>query len=729
MRCKVRSFLAALMALGTLSILATQLHVKTAAAVAFGEDDRRAVARAKGTEGGAIGLVFYQAASGQFAAGTGFLVSPCHVLTAYHVAAGGERVDETTASTFYVGDGKIGPDFPDLNRFAESSPARPVLWGRYVRLNEESNLLVRAQSVERNGWEDWALLELEKCFGGKPYNYGYLELAPVSTREIMKGGANIAARSVGLPGDKSARSLWEDPTCRLIGQIYASGWQHDCITIPGNSGGPILIKDPVTGEDRVAAITVSHIAVEGLSVDASDALVLKRDDPNYYDYLAIAVPVAGLIERIAPYLAQDARVLAFLGRQKTDDHYSSGDSEQAIADLATAIAANPKQPELYVLRAIWNRYAGRDDEARVDLAQTLAIDGDFAPARYLRGRMELEKGDAESLTIASGDFSAIATRHAESPDVLLYRGITESRSLSYDKAIADFDRVLKRQPKSAVAVNERGDAWKGLRNYERALTDYSQAIGFASDWPEAYRDRGYLYHLLARNEEARVDFNRAIKLNVRDAEAWNGRALVWLADGRTSEALSDFNRAIELMPQSGAYHANRATARLINGDAKRAVEDFRRAVQLEPGEPFVHLLLFVAQARAGDLEGAKTALARHADSTNAGTWPRPIVDLFLDRGSVEAVEQAAKVAALKKDVEGQRFDADFYIGQWALISGDEEAAASRLKSVCDSRLREYLEFDIARSDLDNLGTLAESPARIPTVTEKPRQNVPTGSKR
>lgn len=727
MRWKVRSFLAALMALGAFSVLAAQLQIKPAAAVSFGEDDRRQVARAKGTEGGAIGLVFYQAARGQFAAGTGFLVSPCHVLTAYHVAAGGERVDETTVSTFYIGDGKIGPDFPDLNRFADASPARPVVWGRYVRLGEESNLLVRAQSVERNGWEDWTLLELDKCFGAKPYNYGYLKLAPVSTREIMKGGASLAARSVGLPGDKSAKSLWEDPTCRLIGQIYASGWQHDCITIPGNSGGPILVKDPVTGEQRVAAITVSHIAVEGLALDASEALVLGRDDPNYYDYLAIAVPVAGLIERIAPYLADDARVLAFLGRQKTDDHYGSGDSEQAIADLGTAIAADPGKPELYVLRAIWNRYAGRDDAARADLAQTLMIDENFAPARYLRGRMELEQGDAESLKIASDDFSAIAARHADSPDVLLYRGITESRSFSYDKAIADFDLVLKRQPKSAVAVNERGDAWRGLRNYERALADYSKAIGFAGDWPEAYRDRGYLYHLLARNDEARGDFDRAIKLNARDAEAWNGRALVSLSEGRIAEALGDFNRAIELMPQSGSYRANRATARLIDGDARRAVEDFRRAVQLEPGEPFVQLLLFVAQARAGDLEGAKAALARSADGINAGNWPRPIVDLFLGRGSVEAVEQAAKVAAQTKDVEGQRFDADFYIGQWALISGDEEAAASRLKSVADSRLREYLEFDIARADLDSLGMLTITPASGPT--EKPHQNVPTGSKR
>ena len=141
----------------------------------------------------------------------------------------------------------------------------------------------------------------------------------------------------------------------------------------------------------------------------------------------------------------------------------------------------------------------------------------------------------------------------------------------------------------------------------------------------------------------------------------------------------------------------------------------------------MHLLLFFAQARSGDLEGAKTALARHAESIEAANWPRPIVDLVLGHGSVDAVEKAAKVAAQKKDVEGQSFDADFYIGQWALISGDEEAAALRLKSVYDSRMREYLEFDIARADLDNLGTLAGSPTRTPT--EKPRQNVPTGSKR
>jgi hypothetical protein len=68
-----------------------------------------------------------------------------------------------------------------------------------------------------------------------------------------------------------------------------------------------------------------------------------------------------------------------------DDHYSSEEAGQAIGDLGAAIGADPKKAELYVLRAIWDRYAGRDDEARRDLEKVLALDADFAPARYLRG--------------------------------------------------------------------------------------------------------------------------------------------------------------------------------------------------------------------------------------------------------------------------------------------------------------------------------------------------------
>ena len=721
-----------------LGILATsELVIGPAAAVTFGEDDRNPVARFKGAESGAIGMLFYQVtgagpdpASGQpgageqFAAGTAFLVSPCHVLTAYHVAAGGERVDPTRTSTFYAGQGEIGPDFPDLNRFADASAAHPVAWGRFVHAAEGGSLVERTQSVERNGWEDWALLELDTCLGGPNYGYGFLKLAPVTTGEIMQSAARMKARSVGLPGDKSVLSLWEDADCRFIGQIYASGWQHDCMTIPGNSGGPLFVADPVTGEQRVAAISVSVIAVEGLETADSYDLVLPENDPNFYDYLAVAVPVSGFIDRIAAYLPADSRVRDFVARQKHDRPYNGSqaeDAERAIADLTRAIAASPRQAEPHLLRAIWDRYADRDAEARADLTQALALDDDFAPARYLRGRMSLEQGDEAGLKAAFADFSLLTIDHKNAPDLRLYRGIAASRLKQYDQAIADFDATLKRQPRSAVAANERGDAWRALRDYDRALADYTKAIDFAFDWPEAYRDRGYLYHLQARYQEARGDFDRAIRLNRDDAEAWNGRALVALAEGNGAKAISDFSRALKILPQSGAYYANRATARLIEGDVKRAIADFQQAVIHDPEEPFLRLLLFVAEARNGAREEAEGRLAAYAAEREIPAWPRPIVDLFLGRGSIAAVEEAA-AKATGDEAAGQRFDADFYLGQWALLHGDEDSATARFKSVYDSRMREYLEFDIARAELDELARIGDSAALAP------RKTVPTGSK-
>lgn len=702
-------------AVAALAFLAVHLGATPAAAVSFGDDDRRAVARQQGAESGPIGMLVHEAGDGQFAAGTAFLVSPCHVLTAYHVAAGGAQVDESKTSTFYLGQGALGPDIADLDHFAIATRAKPVAWGEFIHATDSSALLVRTEAVERNGWEDWALLKLDTCLGAPEYGYGYLKLAPVTTRDVLRGGASMPARSLGLPGDKTVATLWEDPSCRILGQIYASGWQHDCVTIPGNSGGPLLVRDPVSQETRVAALSVSVIAVEGVDTEASYGMTLAVDDPNYYDYLAVAVPVAVFAARIQPFLPADARMRDFVAGPGADRHYrtsSKDQAEQALADLGAAIAAAPTRADLHVLRAIWGRYAERDAEARGDLDRALALDAGFGPARYLRGRMALEQGDQAGLKAAFADFSLLAVDHADSPDLKLYRGIAAARLKQFDQAIADFDSVLKHQPKSAVASNERGDAWRALRDYDKALADYGRAIDFAHDWPEAYRDRGYLYHQLARYPEAVGDFSRAIRLNRHDAEAWNGRALVWLAEGEIDKAVKDFSRAIELLPDSGSYYANRATARMIDDDLDEAIADFQLAVAKDPEEPFLRLLLFVAESRDGQRADAQGRLAAYAKAHQDQAWPRPIVDLFLGQGSIDAVEQAAAEAE-GDEALGQRFDADFYLGQWALLHGDESSAAARFKSVTDSRLREYLEFDLARAALDEIGTPGKQAALDP----------------
>ena len=73
--------------LGALLFALVTVVSTTSFAAGFGADDRLPRVREKGTLYGAIGLMVHSNGI-ESEAGTAFLVSPCHVMTAYHVVAG-----------------------------------------------------------------------------------------------------------------------------------------------------------------------------------------------------------------------------------------------------------------------------------------------------------------------------------------------------------------------------------------------------------------------------------------------------------------------------------------------------------------------------------------------------------------------------------------------------------------------------------------------------------------
>ncbi|HEX9447777.1 MAG TPA: hypothetical protein VF920_07345, partial [Dongiaceae bacterium] len=225
-----------------LSLTAAWLLTSPAVAVALGGDDRLPVPRIKGSAFGPIGLMVLDQGLDDAVAGTAFLVSPCHVLTAYHVAGGGKPISEKAVAHFYLGQGTIGPDFDDARQFAEETTAHPVVWGDYVPNEDGSSPLLRAKAMLQNGWEDWALLKLDRCLGDEKTGYGFFHVLPMTTRDLSRKGDGLRISSIGLPGDKPLRRLWWDPHCRIVGQVHDSGWQNDCVTVPGNSGGPLLLR-------------------------------------------------------------------------------------------------------------------------------------------------------------------------------------------------------------------------------------------------------------------------------------------------------------------------------------------------------------------------------------------------------------------------------------------------------------------------------------------------------
>ena len=188
-------------------------------------------------------------AASHYRAGTAFLVSPCYILTAYHVIFGRRRTrpdqERDYSATFRVAGTR--------------SRAVPVEYGE----------------VQRFTGRDWVLLRLDSdadhpCAGENP-GIGWTRLAPLTTADAMQTTVSIA----GYPGDKPANMLWRQDSCRLYeksGNIETDGmWTTDCATLPRASGSPIFfIRDNVL---NVVALMHGHIGIE-------TADVLPNWDPN-----------------------------------------------------------------------------------------------------------------------------------------------------------------------------------------------------------------------------------------------------------------------------------------------------------------------------------------------------------------------------------------------------------------------------------------------------------------
>jgi V8-like Glu-specific endopeptidase len=198
--------------------------------------------------------------------GTGFLVSPCYVLTNYHAVFGldPDAWQAPHRVSFTVGDGP-------LQRTVQGSPA---FWGAF-----------NAQ-VEH----DWALVKLDECVGGAP-EFGWMELH-------AQPAASMRGRQVALaafPSDRPRDRLWLQPSCRVRAvQRGSDKILHDCAVVVGASGGPII--DPYLPTPAVVAIQCGEL-------NASRELI-SAYDPRYAN-TAVTVAEIFQTEGVEATLAAD----------------------------------------------------------------------------------------------------------------------------------------------------------------------------------------------------------------------------------------------------------------------------------------------------------------------------------------------------------------------------------------------------------------------------------------
>ncbi|MDH3715505.1 MAG: tetratricopeptide repeat protein [Gammaproteobacteria bacterium] len=259
-----------------------------------------------------------------------------------------------------------------------------------------------------------------------------------------------------------------------------------------------------------------------------------------------------------------------------------------------------------------------------------------------------------------GDLSAVSWATLYSARGRAYIGRGE-----FQRAVADLDAALRLNPLSANAYNSRGAVRHAQGEFELAVEDYGRAIELFPNYAEAHRNRGRSYHFLSNLDRAVVDYGVATSLNPWDPEPVALRGMVHYQSGRYARAAADFE------------HVERM------------------------GFPYKYLALWRYLAAQRIQRDAREVLSKAASWLDSGEWPAPLVAAYLD---LEPAELA--ITAARESPEATRAvrssEANYYLGELALLRGDRERAVELFRASLAARATLSVEQLMADAALQRL---------------------------
>lgn len=178
-----------------------------------------------------------------FAYGSGFLIDHCNVLTARHVVGSGT----------VIGKRKL---------------FRLQPWAVMTGDNSSRGTVIAAGNVAAGQSEDWAMIRLDKCLGER---FGFFSIAGSGLyTQGLSTQLQPALVAMGFPHDRGRHSLTLDPQCEA--KLRSNrGLLHNCATMPGASGGPLLVWN-----GKLQRFEAIGIIVAGFNVNRNTQFSLRR---------------------------------------------------------------------------------------------------------------------------------------------------------------------------------------------------------------------------------------------------------------------------------------------------------------------------------------------------------------------------------------------------------------------------------------------------------------------
>lgn len=247
----------------------------------------------------------------------------------------------------------------------------------------------------------------------------------------------------------------------------------------------------------------------------------------------------------------------------------------------------------------------RRDEAEEMLAEVLRLQGDFAPAFFLQGRLASRANENEK--------ALRLYQQAARADPGFYKARYNAGILELELGRpADAERTFEELSGDFL---DRPEPWFNLgrlayqrNDHERARAMYEKALAVSRGRYElAALNLALVDSAEDRYEEALARLDQVLEKNPKYATALVNRGVVKRKLGRDDEARQDFERALELEPRSASARYNLARLLVDTKDVEGGVAQYREVLRIEPGHRGAGVNLGVELMDRGDLEGARSA--------------------------------------------------------------------------------------------------------------------------
>lgn len=208
--------------------------------------------------------------------------------------------------------------------------------------------------------------------------------------------------------------------------------------------------------------------------------------------------------------------------------------------------------------------------------------------------------------------------------------------------------------------------------------------------------RGIAHDHSGDTSAGQADFALALALDPQSIEALNGAATNARGRGDLDRAIAWASEALAQNPAQAEALGTRALAHYTAGRWAPAAADWSRLLedrsQIGRGYPLLQLAL--TARRQGQDPGA--LVSRYPTSEWPRDWPRPLLDLVIQGGDVQALLKQAQ--AQKSPLEAET-EALYYVGELAAAQGDLSQARQHWQRAVSLGVVEFVEYASAQQRL------------------------------